>query len=144
VSASPSPAQALRQIFDSFDRGNTERAFALMDDLYAEDLHFQDPIQTTDGKAAFMAMNRRFFGQGQSMRVQVHSVVAEGDEVFVAYTLHYKARFGPALVLEAASHCRARDGKVVHHRDYWDLLGSVMGSLPAIGPVYRALVRHLG
>jgi hypothetical protein len=37
-----------------------------------------------------------------------------------------------------------RDGRVALHRDYWDLLGSMMDVVPLAGPVYRAAVALLG
>lgn len=138
------PGDQLRAILEAFDRGDADGALALIDAAYGEEVEFVDPLQRIRGKHAFMAMNRRFFGAGQQMRVAIESIVGDESEAFVAYTMHYAPRVGPTLTLEAASHCRAENGLIVYHRDYWDLLGSVMGSLPGISTIYRALVARLG
>jgi ketosteroid isomerase-like protein len=136
--------EKLRAILEAFDRGNADHALALIDAAYGDDIEFRDPLQHIRGKRAFMAMNRRFFGAGQEMRVAIESIVGDEREAFVAYTMRYAPRMGPTLTLEAASHCRAENGTIVYHRDYWDLLGSVMGSLPGVSTIYRALVARLG
>jgi steroid Delta-isomerase len=134
----------LREILMTFDRGDAEGALALIDAAYGQDIEFRDPLQHTHGKADFMRMNRRFFGRGQKMRVTIDAITGDEREVFIAYTMHYFPRIGPRLTLEAASHCRARNGVIVYHRDYWDLLSSVMGSIPGLDALYRSLVARLG
>ena len=41
------------------------------------------------------------------------------------------------LVLDA-------QGKVIEHRDYFDLWGDTLGGLPGVGKLYRQLVKKLG
>lgn len=134
----------LREILETFDRGDPDGALALIDAAYGDDVEFVDPLQRLHGKRDFMAMNRRFFGSGQQMRVTIESIVGDDREAFVAYTMRYTPKIGPTLTLEAASHCRAEGGAITYHRDYWDLLGSVMGSIPGLANVYRAIVARLG
>lgn len=136
--------ETLREILQTFDRGDAARALTLIEAAYSDDVEFCDPLQHLHGKDAFMAMNRKFFGRGQQMRVAIDSIVGDDREVFVAYAMDYTPRIGPTLHLEAVSHCRARDGAIFYHRDYWDLLGSVMGSIPGAGSLYNAVVARLG
>jgi hypothetical protein len=37
-----------------------------------------------------------------------------------------------------------RDGKVVDHRDYWDLASSLAASLPLARSLYRLILERLG
>jgi hypothetical protein len=52
--------------------------------------------------------------------------------------------FGPEIHIDGVTHCTLRDGKVVVHRDHWDLVGSLMGTIPVVGSIYKAMVRLLG
>jgi hypothetical protein len=139
----PLDADLLRELFTSgpFDESvNTALA-----PYYAEDVVFSDPIQTVRGREAFLAMNRRLIRRARSIRFVARHVAQQGDEIFITWTMTFKPRLpAPALVIEGVTHVTLRGGRVWRHTDYWDLLGSVMGSLPLLGTVYRAIVQRLG
>lgn len=143
-SANDSPGARLRAVLDAFNQVGGVGALELIPDLYTDDVVFRDPLQTVVGKEAFMAMNRRFFDKGQQLDVEVHDFMETGDQIFCSWTMRFRPRLGPAITVEGATHARVRDGQIAYHRDYWDLLGSVFASLPAVGPLYQRLVRRLG
>jgi ketosteroid isomerase-like protein len=113
-------------------------------DLYAEDVVFQDPIQTVHGLAPFLETNRRMMGRAKALEVEIADVFEAGDQIFCSWKMRYVPKMGPAIAIDGCTHCRVRDGKIVYHRDYWDLLGSVVESLPVVAPVYKMLVKKLG
>jgi ketosteroid isomerase-like protein len=138
-------ARKLRSIFESYGRpGAGEESLGLMAEIYGDDVFFQDPLQTLNGKEALLAMSKRFLQRAKEMRTEIHEVQAKGSSIFVVWTITYVPRTGPTLVLDGTSHAQVRDGKIVYHRDYWDLLGSVLGSLPWVAPLYKKIVAKLG
>jgi len=52
-------------------------------------------------------------------------------------------RIGPAVTVQGVTHARARGGKIVEQRDYFDLAGSVLGALPGVSAAYRFMVKKL-
>lgn len=139
----PLDADRLRELFAAgpFD----ESVNAALAPHYAEDVVFTDPIQTVRGRDAFLAMNRRLIRRARSIRFDARHVAQRGDEVFITWTMTMEPRLpAPTLVVEGVTHVTLRDGLVWRHTDYWDLLGSVMGSVPLVGAAYRAVVRLAG
>ena len=67
-----------------------------------------------------------------------------GDRAVLVYTLHWKARFGPTLHVDIATHLHTRDGKLVMQRDYWDVSSTLIRGIPIIGAIYRRVAKALG
>lgn len=112
--------------------------------LYDEDVIFQDPIQTVRGKPEFRDMNLRLLRRARAIHFEVTDRAQRGDSLFLVWTMTLVPRIGPPLQFEGSSHLRTRAGLIYYHRDFWDLLGSFMASVPVAGNVYRSLVRRLG
>lgn len=145
TAASSSEALAgLLAALETFNRDGRDGLKAL-EPLYASSVRFQDPIQTTHGWDEFEHMMKRLLKMGDDLRFDVHHSAATGDQVFLTWTMVMKHRQTKLrLAIDGVTHCQLEDGKVVNHRDYWDLLGSLMGSVPALAPGYRALIAKLG
>lgn len=112
--------------------------------LYDANVFFQDPIQTLTGIPAFTEMNRRLMRRAKLLRFEVHDTAADGENLFLTWKMHFQPKAGPALVFDGTTHARVRGGKIVYHRDYWDLLGSVADAMPIVAPLYRTLIAKLG
>lgn len=133
----------LREIYVSFDRDG-EAALARLAELYASDMVFRDPLQTLEGREAFMAMNRRIMKRARRLSFDVSDAIGGDDSLFLTWSMLYEPHRGPTIVFEGSSHARIRDGFITEQRDYWDLLSSVAQSLPLIRSVYARLAPHLG
>lgn len=140
------PSPVARKLVENMNAFNVEGAAALerIPALYADDIVFQDPIQTVQGLGPFMETNRRMMGRAKALEVQVGELIEQGDQLFLSWKMRYVPKMGPAIAIDGCTHCRARDGKIVYHRDYWDLLSSVMDGIPLVAPVYKMLVKKLG
>jgi limonene-1,2-epoxide hydrolase len=136
-------ADRIREIFSTqpFDEAAVDRAVA----YYADDVVFVDPIQTLHGRAAFVEMNKRLLGRVRELRFDVDAVTVDAENVFLAWRMHVAMK-KPAKVIsiDGVTHCKVRDGKITAHRDHWDLVGSMVGTIPVVGPAYRAIVAKLG
>jgi limonene-1,2-epoxide hydrolase len=136
-------AELFRALFTAqpFDDAAIDRAA----EHYADDVVFTDPIQTVRGREAFVAMNKRLIARARELRFDVHTVTEGDGQIFATWTMHLKMKGpAPAMRIDGVTHCALRGGKVVSHRDYWDLLGAAMDSVPLAGAVYKALVAKLG
>lgn len=136
-------ADQLREIYLSFEKDG-EGALARLTRLYDRDVVFRDPLQTLNGRDAFMAMNRRIMTRARRLSFDVKDAMGGADSLFLAWTMIYEPHHGPTIAFEGSTHARVREGLITEHRDYWDLLSSVAHSLPVVRNVYAALAPHLG
>ena len=107
-------------------------------------MFFQDPIQTVQGLQPFLETNRRMLARAKALEVQLGDVFESGEQIFLSWKMRYVPKMGPPVAIDGCTHCRVRDGKIVYHRDYWDLLSSVVEELPIVAPVYKMLIKKLG
>lgn len=105
-----------------------EDAFAPLEELYAYDMVFKDPIQEIHGLSDFLTMNRRLLGRMKSLTWDIHLVATAGEVVLLEWTMRGQPRFGPRVRVEGMTRAKTQGGTIVDHRDYWDLgeLGASM------------------
>jgi limonene-1,2-epoxide hydrolase len=117
-----------------------EAGIDLLASVYHERVRFRDPLTTIEGRDALVAAMRRHHGKMRALRTEVRASASAGSDVFLAWRFSVTLRVGPALTFDGASHFRVLEGHVVEHRDYFDLLGSLMNAAPFVAPVYRRVV----
>jgi hypothetical protein len=135
-------AQRLASIFREF-ASSPEQALAEIEALYHPAVAFRDPIQSFEGRDAFVEMNLKLARTMRELSFEVHDVGAGSRAVFLAWTMRARPRRGPRLVIEGVTHATVVDGLVVQHVDHWDLLGTLADTLPGAGPAYRKVVHAL-
>jgi limonene-1,2-epoxide hydrolase len=123
----------------------TRKEAALEDaaELFAETLHFQDPLQQLAGRDKFIKMNRRLFERSRKLEFIVLGLCEDDEQVYCSWQMILQPKFGPQLTIEGATHAK-HDGRQIHeHRDYWDLLSSFVQTMPMASMVYKMLVSKL-
>jgi ketosteroid isomerase-like protein len=98
-----------------------------LDKLYAEDMRFRDPIQQLDGRAAFLAMNERLLRRMRTLTWQIHHAAGDDDHAMLEWTMRATTKLGLELSVDGTTVVRAHTGRIVDHRDYWDL-GEMLAS----------------
>ena len=139
----PSLPARLAAILSSFETLGS-RGLDDLDALYAPHVLFVDPIQQITSRAEFRLMNERLIERCTYVRFEDVTVIGEEPHFVATWKMSFKPRMGPEIRVHGASEFRSEDGLVVYHRDYWDLLSSVMASVPVLGPVYQRVVAMLG
>jgi hypothetical protein len=141
------PGERLRTLFERFGRDRADDEAMLRDGtaLYAPTMRFQDPIQTIDGRDEYVAMCRRLLVRPKAIRFHVDELVESPTDVFMTWRMDMTPKLGPRVLASAVTHCRLdADGLVVWHRDYWDLVGDVVGQVPVVGRAWRGFVKRFG
>jgi limonene-1,2-epoxide hydrolase len=133
-----------KQLFsaNTFDTSGNQ---SLIQAYYHPDVRFRDAIQELHGRDAFIEMTRRFVERAKELKVEVHDAAQNGDVIFLDWTM--KLKFGPAPLTEYHGTTKLTldaQGKVVEHRDFFDLWGDALSGIPGVGKAYRMLVKHLG
>lgn len=118
------------------------RVMGLIDSIYAPEVHYVDPIQLQHSRAGIRSSFERMFSR---YRVRLSDIEMLGDErhVLGTWVMTLQPKIGPTLRVDGAAAFFLEDGLVVRQVDYWDLLGTGMGSLPKLAPVYRWVVGKL-
>jgi hypothetical protein len=117
----------------------------LIERHYHPDVRFQDPIQQVQGRSAFIEMSERLVERCSELGAKVNDAAQTGDIIFLQWTMWL--RFGPAPLSSIEGVTKLRldaAGRVVEHRDYFDLWGDTLDSVPLVGGLYRRFVGLMG
>lgn len=114
---------------------------------YAEQAYFRDPFNEVRGLPAIEAIFTAMFARLEDPRFRITDSVQAGDAAFLVWDFTFRIRaLRPRLErrIHGSTHLRfGPDGRVVHHRDYWDAAGEFYEHLPLVGTVLRGLRRRL-
>lgn len=115
-------------------------------EVYTEDAFFKDPFNEVRGTEAIGRIFAHMFVQVDTPRFVIRDVVCEGPAAFLTWDFSFGLRRplppGPC-VIHGASHLRyAEDGRIAHHRDYWDTSEEFYAKLPGLGVLMRFLQRR--
>lgn len=111
--------------------------------LYDPSIHFEDPVHSIDGLAAFAEMNRRFAAKARLLHIKITDV-AEGEGSFLAaWTMEFAPRLLPRMVMHGATLARVAAGKIVYQRDHFDPVGGFAHAVPGVSFLYRVLIRSM-
>jgi len=127
------------QVIEALARDG-EGALPLLRELYHEQVHFEDPLQSVVGIEPFIEANRRLLRRARSLSIKFGTVSEQDGNLFAVWTMTLEPKVGPATVFEGVTHAVVREGLIVYQRDYWDLLSSAAEALPGVGLIYRRLV----
>lgn len=98
--------------------------------LYAYDVVFRDPIQIVRGLPDFIAMNQRLLGKMKFLEWTIRGAWGDDEAATLEWTMRGKPKLGPTVEVDGMSRVRAREGKIVDHRDYWDLAELAASGIP--------------
>ena len=114
--------------------------------IYTETARFKDPFNEVQGVAAIHAIFEHMFRTLDAPRFIVHDTVLQGTQCFLTWDFVFslKGRHLPPMVVRGSSHLKlAEDGRIVDHRDYWDVAEELYEKLPVLGALMRWLKRRV-
>lgn len=120
-------------------------SFAVIKQHYHPNVRFRDAIQELYGLDAFVEMTERFMKRCSSLDVHLNDCAQNGNKIFLQWTM--KMRFGkaPETIIEGTTKLTLdSEGKVIEHRDYFDLWGDTLDGIPGVGKLYRRAVKLMG
>ena len=133
--------ERVRAFFESI----SPEAVRRIDEIYAANACFKDPFNEVRGVEAIRRIFSHMFDQVEAPRFVVREVVADGRQAFLTWDFLFRARRfgGEEQVIHGASHLRFdADGRVSHHRDYWDAAEELYEKIPLLGGLLRLLKRR--
>ena len=115
--------------------------------VYADDARFRDPFNEVQGLPAIRRIFEHMFATLEGPRFVILDVVVQDSQCFLTWDFRFRQkRMGPGeQCIHGGSHLRfAPDGRVQHHRDYWDAAEELYEKLPLVGGLMRWLRRRAG
>lgn len=130
-------------IYRNLDKHN----LSSLEELYAEDVCFQDPAHILRGRQTLLRYFEQLYANVTSCHFAISSAHQDGDAGFVVWEMnlqHPSLNRGNVFTVHGCSHLLFRDGLVEFHRDYFDLGEMLYERLPFIGRVVRKIKQRLG
>ena len=111
---------------------------------YHEDIVFQDAIQTVTGKTNFMAMCSRLTERCEELKMDISSIAAGNNEIFMEWKMTMIFRKTPSTpVFGCTKLTLGPDGRITHQRDYYDLWGDIFHNVPVMKKIYPRFMRRV-
>ncbi len=119
-----------------------------LSDLYTVDASFKDPFNDVQGRAAVERIFNHLFEQVHEPRFEVVGRVVDAPSVVIVWNLWHRGRrsappSSPDRIHGVSLLSLAPDGRIAHHRDYWDTGEELWSKLPWIGALMRRATRTL-
>ena len=127
------------RIKEFYERVSVERGAALVElpALYSDDVHFINPVVDQRGIEAFKEAWVTGLRKYKVFLFHDIQVLGTDEQFTLTYSMTISFGFGPSFKTDMATACRARDGKVVLCRDYFDPLGSLVEPFGPVRWLYR-------
>jgi hypothetical protein len=138
--ASPTAAPLVTRFQEVFQALRHDR-LALLDEVYADDVVFEDPLHRIVGLPALHDYFARMYQGVESISFEFGEVLEAPGQAMLTWTMHMthrRLRAGQALALPGASHIRYGT-RVRFHRDYFDAGALLYERLPVLGGIVRAI-----
>ncbi len=114
---------------------------ALISELYAERLFFNDTLHSFDNRANLVQYMTKTGASLSHSEIEIQQVLREGNDVFVRWTMEFRTRaVGRDIHSQSIGMTHLRfnaDGQVVLHQDFWDSGHALYAHLPFVGFAVR-------
>jgi steroid Delta-isomerase len=132
----------VQPVVDYFER-LTPQSIERIGDFYTAKAYFKDPFNEVRGLGEVQRIFEHMFQALHEPRFVVTGRVVQGAECFLTWDFKFRfKRFDTRSeqTVRGASHLKfSPDGKIMHHRDYWDAVGELYEKLPVVGGLMRWL-----
>ena len=131
----------LTHFIATYQRLSTDN-LALLETIYDQDIHFVDPIHELRG---FELLSTYFSGLYENLSqcdFEVNHFIQQGNEASLFWKMtyqHTKLNKGQPVIVFGTSHIKAKNGKVIYHRDFLDLGAMLYEQLPVLGKIIKLI-----
>lgn len=128
---------ALARFADLVADMSVERTPAMVAQVYAADVYFNDTLKEIVGTENLASYFRHSLGGAEQVHAEVLDVARSGADFYVRWQMTIQFRKladGKPTVSTGVSHLRFNeDGMIVFHQDYWDAASGFFQYVPVVG-----------
>ena len=132
------------EVFNSLTSDNLHR----LEEIYTSDIHFVDPAHEIHGLENLRDYFAKLYANVTSVNFDFREEMSSGQNGYVQWDMHFahpRLNGGRSIIVPGASFLRfSTAGKVIFHRDFFDLGSMLYQHLPLLGGVVRSINRRLG
>ncbi|MDI9245443.1 nuclear transport factor 2 family protein [Marinobacter sp. CHS3-4] len=124
------------QLFNNLSSGNVKD----IRNVYSDDVKFQDPFSSVNGIEDLTAYFSGAYANVISCHFDFGEPVINGRDVCIPWIMrlrHKRIRSGKQVNVDGISQLAIHNGKVTHHRDYFDVGQLLYENLPVLGKAIR-------
>ncbi|MBA5762569.1 nuclear transport factor 2 family protein [Vibrio sp. 404] len=134
---------AVGSVYQQLNKSNLH----LLNDLYHPNVVFEDAAHRLEGWGELKRYFDSLYSNVNSCHFNIQEQQQFGDSGFITWTMaleHPKLQKGATIYVNGMSHLKFSDGKVIYHRDYFDLGEMLYENLPLLGSIIRTIKQRLG
>ncbi|PSF12229.1 transcriptional regulator [Marinobacter fuscus] len=135
--------EKFQSLFNELDQGN----LAKLQQVYSEDIVFQDPFGEVRGLDDLTEYMAAAYKNVNTCKFRFTMPVIQDCWCSLPWVMelsHKRIRGGKIVLVNGISHLEIRDGKVRYHRDYFDAGQLLYENLPIVGGVIRWVKEKAG
>ena len=130
------------KVFNQLRKDNLE----ILNDFYAEDLVFEDPLGRIEGLPAMKAYYALMYENVTEIKFDFFKSIQEGNEFFFRWTMTLnstKLNGGKDISVEGGSMIFFNDeGLVTYHRDFFDMGEMIYEQIPLLRGLIKAIKKR--
>ena len=116
----------------------------LVDDFYDRGAHFQDPVVNFTDREQIKKYYAHLYADVDSIEFQFFDEVKSGAQEVITWTMILvmkKLNGRKPVKVNGVSHIKfgGGEGKVIYHRDYFDMGAFIYEHIPVLGVVIRSI-----
>jgi len=141
--AVPPPAQWLNSFVSHYNQLNAGN-LARLGQMYDDNIQFIDPLHQIDGLEQLTEYFDHLYQNLISCHFELEDSIIDGDNAAIYWTMtlqHKKLKGGQSISLQGHSKLVQYGGKVIYHRDYFDLGAMLYQHIPVLGRLIRTINR---
>ncbi|MCA2017891.1 nuclear transport factor 2 family protein [Vibrio tritonius] len=115
--------------------------------IYHPNIEFQDAAHRMVGLESLQHYFQELYQNVNQCRFQIGDVFSHPEGGMITWEMelsHPKLKRGKLVTVAGVSHLKFADGKVIYHRDYFDLGEMVYEHIPVLGHLIRTIKQKLG
>ncbi len=109
---------------------------------YAENIHFQDSIQSIHGIEEFTKMCDRLTKRCKQLNMDIYNISQNENIILFEWKMQMIFRRSPNTPIYGATCLTLNEnGIIIKQRDYYDLWGDIFNGIPGFKKLYRIFMR---
>ncbi len=119
----------------------------LLESVYHQEVIFEDAAHRLEGWDSLSLYFDNLYTNVDRCDFIIKETQQSGDSGFIVWLMeleHPKLQKGATIQVNGVSHIRFADGRVIYHRDYFDLGEMLYENLPLLGSVIKTIKQRLG
>lgn len=143
LGAWPMEIEQVAQFYQTLSKDNLDT----LPDIYHPEIVFADPAHQIRGIAALEVYFVTLYQNVSECRFTINAAYTVPQGGFLLWDMqliHPKLSRGKPVVVPGITQIKFAEGKVIYHRDYFDLGQMIYEQLPLLGGVIRKIKQRLG